>query len=138
VSRLTWDQYALGLAQAAAARSEDPYHQVGAALLRPDHTVAAVGYNGAPSGVDIDWTDRDARRASVIHAEANALRYVVPGEVALMASTMMSCQSCVLLASAYRIPRIVYLEELDPSVYDIEGTRALAARCGIEIVKGAR
>lgn len=135
MSRLTWDQYALNLASAAASRSQDPFHKVGACLLRHDHTVAAVGYNGAPPGVEIDWSDRDARRASVIHAEANALRYVTPGEVALLACTMMPCQNCVLLASAYGIHRIVYFEELDPAVYDIPAIRALAIACRIELVK---
>lgn len=135
MTRLSWDQYALNLASAAASRSEDPYHQVGCALLRPDHSVASVGYNGAPSGVEIDWSDRDGRRAKVIHAEANALRFVRPGEVALMATTMMPCHACILLASAYGIPRVVYLQELDPAVYDSRTIRELANLCGIEIVK---
>ncbi len=135
MTRLTWEQYALNLATAAASRSEDPYHKVGAALLHPDHSVASVGYNGAPPGVELDWSDRNARRAMVIHAEANALRFVRPGEIELMATTMMSCQTCVLLAAAYRIPRIIYLEELDPTVYDIGAIKNLAALCGITITK---
>jgi dCMP deaminase len=135
MTRLSWDQYALNLAHAAATRSEDPYHQVGVALMRPDHTVAAVGYNGAPSGVDIDWSDRDARRAQVIHAEANALRYVRPGEVGTLVTTMMPCANCVLLMSSYGIRRVVYTGELDPAVYDTTFIRELANECGIEIVK---
>ena len=135
MSRITWDQYALNIAHAAASRSEDPYHQVGVALMRPDHTVAAVGYNGAPSGVDIDWSDRDSRRASVIHAEANALRYVTPGEVGTLATTMMPCAGCVLLISSYGIRRVVYTGDLDPNVYDVPRIRELATLCGIEIVK---
>jgi dCMP deaminase len=135
MTRLTWDQYALNIAHAAASRSEDPFHQVGVALLRHDHTVAAVGYNGAPSGVDIDWSDRDSRRASVIHAEANALRYVRPGEVMTLASTMMPCANCVLLMSSYGIHRVVYSGELDPQVYDKALILDLARECRIEIVK---
>jgi dCMP deaminase len=135
VSRLTWDQYALNLASAAASRSEDPHRQVGTALLRADHSVASVGYNGAPPGVEIDWADRDARRAKVIHAEANALRWVRPGEVALLATTMMPCASCILLAAAYGVPRVVYTEELDPTVYDRAAIIAIANLCGIEMVR---
>jgi len=134
-SRLTWEQYALELARTASLRSEDPYHAVGTALLRADHTVAALGYNGAPPGVEIDWTDRDKRRKFVIHAENNALRYVAPGEVALMASSMMPCWDCILLAATYRIPRLVYGEELDSTVYDIPLTKRLAADCGIVLEK---
>lgn len=135
MTRISWDQYALNIAAAAASRSEDPYHQVGVALMRPDHTIAAVGYNGAPSGVDIDWSDRDSRRASVIHAEANALRYVRPGEVGTLATTMMPCANCVLLMSSYGIRRVVYTGELDPAVYDTAFIRELANECQIEIVK---
>lgn len=133
LSRPSWEQYALGLARAASARSEDPHHKVGAALLRPDMTVASLGYNGAPSKFDVDWNDRDGRRRFVVHAEQNALRYVIPGSVALLASTMMPCFDCVLEIAAYRIPRVVYLEALDPSVYDINGTTELAINLGISM-----
>jgi dCMP deaminase len=122
------------LATTAAERSEDPYHKVGCCLLRADHTIAALGFNGAPSGVDIDWSDRDARRVWVIHAEANALRYVTPGEVTLMASTMMPCTQCVLLAASYGIKVITYRDELDPAVYDTEETLKIARACGISII----
>lgn len=135
MSRPTREEYAVNLALAAAARSEDQHHKVGCALMRADGTVAALGYNGAPPGVEIDWTDRDERRRLVIHSEANALRYVHPGEVALVATTMMPCSNCVLLIAAYRIPRIIYIESLDPSVYDIPFTEKLAADCGISMEK---
>lgn len=135
MTRISWDQYGLNIAYAAASRSEDQHHRVGAALFRADHSVASIGYNGAPPGVDIDWSDRDNRRSYVIHAEANALRYVHAGEVETMVSTMMPCGNCVLLASAYGVKRIVYFEELDPAVYDVEDIRALARTAGIEITK---
>ena len=85
--RLSWEEYALQLATAAAARSEDPYERVGACVLRLDYSVAGVGYNGAPSGVEIDWSDRDRRRERVVHAEVNALRYVRPDEGDILART---------------------------------------------------
>jgi dCMP deaminase len=135
MTRLSWDHYALEIAYAASSRSEDQHHAVGAAALRADRTIAAVGYNGAPPGVEIDWSDRDARRSYVIHAEANALRYVRPGEVELLAATMMPCQGCVLLAASYGIKRVVYAEELDASVYDIPAIQRLAALCQVELVK---
>jgi len=133
VSRLSWEQYGLALARTASLRSEDPWHQVGTALLRADRTVAALGYNGAPSGVEIDWDDRDMRRKFVIHAEANAFRYVKPGEVALMCTTMMPCLNCLLLAASYRIPRIIYADALDPKVYDIRTIERFAEECGIDM-----
>ena len=51
-----------------------------------------LGYNGAPSGVDIDWSDRNARRERVLHAEANVLNFVKPNEVELLACTHLLMQ----------------------------------------------
>lgn len=133
--RPTWEEYALLLAQTAALRSQDLNYKVGAALMRHDHTVAGLGYNGAPSGVEIDWGDREGRRGWVQHAESNALRYVRPGEVELLASTLMPCGQCMLMIAGYDIKRVVYRGELDPSVYDRDATLDLAIRCGIEVYK---
>lgn len=133
--RLTMEQYAVTLARAAAQRSEDPYFKVGACLIRHDKTVASLGYNGSAPGIDIDWSNRDHRRAEVIHAEANAMRYIRPGEVLFMASTMMPCRECLLMAAAYGIKTIVYVDELDPQVYDVQGILDHAARLGVTIEK---
>lgn len=111
MSRPSWDRYALALARVAASRSEDPHRAVGAAILRADHSVAALGYNGAPSGIEIDWTDRDERRPLVIHAETNALRWVRPGEGVLLATTTKPCSSCITQARANGITEIVYHED---------------------------
>ena len=109
-NRASWEEYALELAYAAASRSEDPYMKVGACVLRKDMSVAAVGYNGAPSGVDIDWSDRNERRKRVIHAELNALRYVRPNEGHLLACTLLPCSSCVQAIAAHNIKTIIYDE----------------------------
>ena len=41
-NRLSWEEYAIGLAEAASLRSEDPYVKVGAAVFRDDWSVAGV------------------------------------------------------------------------------------------------
>jgi dCMP deaminase len=133
--RMTLEQYAISLAKAAAERSEDPFHKVGAALIRHDKTVAALGYNGPPPGVEIDWSIRDVRRAYIVHAEANALRYVEPGEVMFMATTMMPCQNCILLAASYGIRMVVYAEELDRDVYPVAQIKLVADDIGLILEK---
>lgn len=111
--RISWEEYALKLALAASLRSEDQYLQVGACALRHDHSVAALGYNGPPSGVDIDWSNRDERRKRVIHAELSALKWVKPGECELIAVTIAPCPACVTLIASYQIPQIVYINEYE-------------------------
>lgn len=98
------------LAVAASLRSEDPYVQVGACILREDMSVAAVGYNGAPSGIEIDWSDRDERRKRVVHAEINALRYIKPNEGFVLACTLLPCSPCVQNIAAHGIKHIIYKE----------------------------
>lgn len=131
--RPTFGMYALGLAAEAATRSEDPYWQVGACLMRKDKTVAALGYNGAPPGVEIDWSDREGRRPLVLHAESNALRYVTPGEVDLVATTSMPCATCMLLIASYGVRKVLYRDELDPTTYDRALILKIAASCGIVV-----
>ncbi len=127
---LSWHQYALSIAQAVSRKSKDPWHQVGACVLRHDNSVASVGYNGFPAGMDEDWSDRDRRRRFVVHAEANALRYVQPGDAWLMASTLLPCNDCLRLIASYRIRTIVYGDTyvLDPS------TQELASAFEIELI----
>ena len=108
--RISWGKYALELAKVASQRSEDPFVKVGACALRKDNTVAGLGYNGAPAGVEIDWEDRDDRRKRVIHAEVNALRYTKPGECKLIATTLLPCNECLKLISAYGIEAVIFDE----------------------------
>tara|TARA_Y100000310_G_scaffold296205_1_gene328257 strand:- start:100 stop:501 length:402 start_codon:yes stop_codon:yes gene_type:complete len=127
--RLSWKEYALRLAETGAARSEDPFERVGACVLREDYSVAGIGYNGAPTGVEIDWSDRDRRRERVVHAEVNALRYIRPDEGFLLACTLMPCQDCLKLAAANGIKKIVFRE-----IYSKDGSAiSLAKEFGIEL-----
>lgn len=134
-TRLSLERYAVLLAEAAAARSEDPFLQVGCALVRPDKTIASVGYNGPPPGIDIDWDDRDMRRGKIIHAEANALRYVQPHEVLFAATTTMPCHECIRALASYGVKTVVYKDELPEAYHDIPMVRALAQEFGITLEK---
>lgn len=49
-SRPGWDEWGMNLASAVATRADCSRRQVGAVLMRPDHTIVSTGYNGAPPG----------------------------------------------------------------------------------------
>ena len=69
-----WPARFLDLAQSVAQWSKDPSTKVGAVIVRPDRTIASVGYNGAPRGVtDDNLDDRDYKLAVTVHAEMNAI-----------------------------------------------------------------
>lgn len=139
MTRLSWDEYGLAIARVAARRSEDPWLKVGACILRPDQSVAATGYNGAPSGFDIPWTDRDSRRSYVIHAEANAFRYCTPAEIrgGVLYVTHHPCLECVKLAAGYGIGRVLYAADLDPKVYNQPAIRDVALQLGVSVISSA-
>ena len=129
----SWAQWALGLAEAASERSEDPYVKVGACIIGFDNSVASVGYNGVPSGISIDMSDRERRRPYMVHAEANALRYIKPGDGRLLAVTHMPCIECLKTAKAYDINEIVYSMTIDNSVYDTSAIMKMAFEFGMTV-----
>ena len=132
-NRLNWPETAISLAyDIARYRSEDPYVQVGAVIIKKDGSMF-LGYNGAPSGIDIDWGDRDARRERVLHAEANVLNFVKPNEAELLACTHLPCKECLKMISQKRINKVYYSEELKG--YDSKLTFKLAEEFGIKIIK---
>jgi len=133
--RPSLDEYAMILAEAASARSEDPFTRVGTCAVRADKTIAALGYNGPPPGVDIDWSSRDERRKWVVHAETNAMRYVKPGEVFMVASTLLPCPQCMLILASMGVKRIVYRDALDPAVYDGELSLEIARESGVAVTR---
>ncbi len=129
--RVSWEQYALNIAEAAAERSEDHFVKVGACALNVKKMVIAVGYNGLASGKNVRydfWRNRDYRRKFMLHAEVNCLSLFKKDEAEMLASTLLPCSSCAAMIAAYGISKVVYrdLYERDTSsleifkFYDIE------------------
>lgn len=125
---MTWDEYALALAKTAALKSKDPYIKVGCCLLRHDNT-AILGFNGFPSKMAEDWSDREQRRKYVVHAEQNALRYIKPNECYLAASTLLPCNDCLKALASYGIKNIIYEYDYNNDL----STKELAEKFGIKL-----
>lgn len=71
-----WIERFINLAAHVGAWSKDPSSQVGAVIIRPDRSVASVGFNGLPRGVCDDparLADRDQKLLYTVHAELNAI-----------------------------------------------------------------
>lgn len=71
-----WQARFISLAETIAEWSRDPSSKVGAVIVRPDRSVASIGFNGFPRGVD-DSVDRINNRNTkllfTLHAELNAI-----------------------------------------------------------------
>ena len=122
--RISWEQYALDIAQTASSRSEDRYVKVGACALNSQQMVVAVGYNGLASGKDVSydfWRNRDHRRKFMIHAEVNCLSLFKKGEAQMLAVTLLPCSSCAAMIAAYGISKVIYRDvyERDTSALEI-------------------
>ena len=71
-----WRARFIKLAEEVSTWSKDPSSQVGAVIVRPDRTIASVGFNGFPRGVDDSEhriTNREVKLLYTIHAEMNAI-----------------------------------------------------------------
>lgn len=107
-----WDARFLDLAEHIAGWSKDPSTQVGAVIVRPDKTVASVGYNGFARGVDDTSErlhDREQKYAMVVHAEANAIvnaREPLHG-YSIYVWPFPPCSSCASLVVQAGIARLV-------------------------------
>ncbi len=129
--RLAIPEYAMALAHVASLRSEDPYRKVGAVALDFDNRVIGTAYNGLAPGYNASpefWTDRDARRSFMIHAEVNLCSLFTRGNVRLVACTTEPCTSCMQMLCAYGV-REVYFR--DP--YPGSEARAICERYGIHL-----
>lgn len=109
--RISWEEYALRIAEVASLRSEDRFVKVGSCALDHSNRVIGVAYNGLSSGVRVDesfWKDRDERRPYMIHAEVNLLSLFKRGECKLLACTLLPCSCCASMIAAYGIKKVVY------------------------------
>lgn len=109
-----WDQYFFDLCQRNAAMSKDPSTQVGAVIVRPDRTIASMGWNGFPRGVrdyDERYEDRSVKYKIIVHAECNAIlsaREPLHG-CTLYVSPMHPCANCAGMIVQAGIAEVVTL-----------------------------
>lgn len=153
--RPDWDEYFLGIATAAAARSDCERSKVGAVVVK-DRRVRATGYNGAPVGkpgcatcprrtavaVDPGVTGYDSGpgRCVAVHAEANALLYCDREDLigATIYITREPCGGCSKLIEAAGISRVVWEEPVDTSVIRIDDPTATAEAIHASMVQQTR
>lgn len=134
ITRIPWDLYFLGIAQAVAARGDCSRTQVGAVLVRPDHSIASTGYNGFPpgdtgclaggcprglltheelgrfeeGGIAANF-DSGPGRCDGLHAEQNCFAFAREDTAGFtLYVTRCPCAGCSRAARAQRLSRVVY------------------------------
>jgi dCMP deaminase len=110
---MKWDVRFLELARLVSGWSKDPSTKTGAVLVRPDKTVASVGFNGFPAGMNDSesvYADRELKYKKIIHCEMNAMLHA-HGKVlgcTLYTWPFACCERCVVHMISTGITRFVY------------------------------
>ena len=124
-NRISFIEAAIETAKIWSSRSEDPHKKVGCSIINKEGRLLSIGYNGVQPKQVLDknfWSNRDKRRAFVIHAEANALSCITRyQEPFLLASTLLPCSACAINIASHGIKTVLYSEEysLDKKAHDI-------------------
>ena len=107
-----WDERFLALAHLISTWSKDISTKVGAVIVRPDKTIASVGYNGFARGVRDDQAlleNRSVKLLRTIHAEENAILHArerLDGYT-LYVTPLHPCGTCAAKIIQVGITRIV-------------------------------
>jgi dCMP deaminase len=139
-----WDLRFLDLARTISSWSKDPSTKVGAVIVRPDRTVASVGFNGFPKMMPDDaklYSNRDEKYSRIVHGEMNAIfaaREPVHGYT-LYTIPFIPCDRCVVQVAQAGITRIVApIASPDQLVRwsdAFDKTKRYAAEMGVELVE---
>lgn len=133
--RPTRPSWYMKLAIDAADMSEDPWVQVGAVAVRPNGSIAAVCYNGAPPKVELDWSNRDERRKFVCHSEQNLTHFIRPNECDTVAVTLAPCLDCMKSLASYGIKTVYFRDFYDKcSIQDLNKAAKLFKMKLIQII----
>ena len=109
-----WDRRYIALAQHVATWSKDPSTKVGAVLVRPNNSVASVGFNGFPPGHDDSpelYSDRAYKYQHVVHAEINALNFFGSrADGFALYTSFPCCPDCMSAAGWLGVARVCFPE----------------------------
>lgn len=134
---MTWDDFYLGMAHYVSTKSKDPGTQVGCVIVRPDRTVASIGFNGFPRGasdnVDRMVADRDWKLSRAIHAETNAVlaSYERLTDCTAFTRPMPPCSHCAALLAQAGVVRVVAPQPKDRWKESCQQGLDLLTECGV-------
>lgn len=139
---MSWDEFFMRVAMAAAMRSKDPNTQVGACIADANHRILSVGYNGTPSALNDDefpWETADDplldKHSYVIHAEANAILNYRGSNKDLQGATvyvtLFPCHECAKTLVQAGIGEVVYLGDKYEGTQDNLISKRILDACGV-------
>lgn len=139
-----WHIRYLELARLVASWSKDPSTQTGAVIVRPDNSVASIGYNGFPRGIEDTperYNDRETKYSYIIHCEMNAVLSAhdhVRGNT-LYTWPFFSCDRCAVHMIQAGITRVVAPscppDKADRWASILEDSKNRFREAGVEVIE---
>lgn len=148
LSRKSWDEYYLDLAEMAASRTTCANRAVGAVVVSTTNRIVSTGYNGGPSGFK-HCVDGGCPRANsgkqtgfgydeciAIHAEVNALLFASPEERqgGTLYTSLFPCFNCAKVISNSGIDAVVTSETYE----GYEVVKEFLIKCGVRVFNRPR
>lgn len=135
-----WDYRFLVLARHISSWSKDPSSKIGSVIVRPDRTIASVGFNGFARGLSDDvrrYADRDFKIATILHAEENAIlssRERLNGYT-IYVSGLPPCAKCAGMIIQSGLQRVVHFDLAIPERWqdNIDLASSQLTEAGVEI-----
>ncbi len=108
-----WDIRFLELAKFVSQWSKDPSTKTGAVIVRPNKTIASLGYNGFPRKMKDDaelYNVRETKYGRIIHCEMNAILNSTESlkGYTLYTWSLVSCERCAPHVIQAGIERAVF------------------------------
>jgi len=116
--KIKWDLRFLKMAYLVASWSKDPSTKTGAVIVRPDLTVASVGFNGFPTRMQDkpEWLASENRETEkyprMVHCEVNAVLHAKESVAGYTLYTVpfASCERCAVQMIQAGLDRFVFPE----------------------------
>ena len=114
-NKIKWDKRFLELSKLVSNWSKDPSTQTGAVIVRPDKTVASIGFNGFPKDMpdfQENYLNREEKYSRIIHCEMNAMIFC-PEKIngyTLYTYPLLSCDRCAVHMIQAGIKRFVTIK----------------------------
>lgn len=112
MNRVKWDKRFVQVAELVASWSKDPSTKCGAVIVRPNKTIASVGYNGFPRNCLDDpdmYADRPTKYSRVLHAEVNAILNCAERPEGYTLYTRPTCDRCAAQIIQVGIKEVIFI-----------------------------
>ncbi len=125
MSRLSWDEYFMAIANLSSVRSPCERLKVGCVLVK-DNRVVSMGYNGFLGGCEHTSIIRDDHEQATIHAEINAVTDAAKRGVSIDNSvayiTHYPCLNCYKTLASSGVKKVYYSSyyKNDPLVKELD------------------